>query len=312
MFTFRARSAAMLTVASLAATVVIVTAQAPAQATYPGTTDGRLAFGANVNGNFDVYSVLPDGQGLHRLTSDPGFDACPAYSADGKYIAWCATRGTATEVWVMSQSGEDPRPVTHLGGSATFPDFSPDGSRIVFNALLPGATAPDIFVINSNGTGLVPLTDSPAVDFFPAWSPDGTKIAFVSNRSGIGQVWVMNADGSNQVQLTCDSIQKGQVPDWSPDGSKIAYATETFDIWVIKFNPDPSECAGSEQPQQLTSGAPREWGTAWSPDGRQIAFTTIDDRLVRVMNADGTDPHIVAPFGQQLVPAWQPRGDRRD
>jgi Tol biopolymer transport system component len=304
MFTFRARSAAVLTVASLAAAVGFVTAQAPAQATYSGTTEGRLAFGANVGGNVDVYSVLPNGRDLHRLTSDPGFDACPAYSADGKYIAWCATRGTATEVWVMSQSGEDPRQVTHLGGSAIFPDFSPDGSRIVFNALPPGATTPDVFVINSDGTGLVRLTDSPAVDFFPAWSPDGKKIAFVSTRSGIGQVWVMNADGSNQVQLTFDSLPKGQVPDWSPDGSKIAYATETFDIWVINSN-------GSEQ-TQLTSGAPREWGTAWSPDGRQVAFTTIDDRLVRVMNADGTDPHIVRPFGQQLVPAWQPRGDRRN
>ncbi len=52
-------------------------------------TNGRLAFGTTVDGNTDVYSVLPNGEALHRLTDDPGFDACPAYSADGTSIAWC-------------------------------------------------------------------------------------------------------------------------------------------------------------------------------------------------------------------------------
>ena len=63
-----------------------------ARASYPGETNGRLAFGTTVDGNTDVYSVLPNGEALHRLTNDPGFDACPAYSADGKSIAWCSSR----------------------------------------------------------------------------------------------------------------------------------------------------------------------------------------------------------------------------
>jgi hypothetical protein len=59
-----------------------------ARATYPGATNGRIAFGMNVNGNVDVYTALPGGQDLRRLTTDAGFDACAAYSADGQRIAY--------------------------------------------------------------------------------------------------------------------------------------------------------------------------------------------------------------------------------
>src|SRR6266540_5077436 len=57
---------------------------APVSATYPGSTEGWIASGITVDGNADIYAALPSGNGLHRLTDDPGFDACPAYSADGK------------------------------------------------------------------------------------------------------------------------------------------------------------------------------------------------------------------------------------
>src|SRR6476659_2443174 len=60
-----------------------------ASATYPGSLDGRLAIASNVDGNFDIYTVLPNGQGLLRLTTHPLFDACPAWSADGKRSAFC-------------------------------------------------------------------------------------------------------------------------------------------------------------------------------------------------------------------------------
>ena len=79
--------------------------------------------------------VLPNGQALQRLTTDPLFDACPAGSADGKHIAWChgVQRGSGViDVWTMKQDGSEKRQVTDLGGRAIFPDFSPDGSKIVF------------------------------------------------------------------------------------------------------------------------------------------------------------------------------------
>ncbi|TML51940.1 MAG: hypothetical protein E6G21_06200 [Actinobacteria bacterium] len=138
--------AAMLAVAALAAVV------GSARATYPGATNGRVAFGINVGGNVDVYSVRPNGQDLRRLTTDPGFDACAAYSADGRRIAYCSGQGGGpVQVWTMKQNGTDKQQVTHLSGPAIFPDFSPDGTTIAFDGRPAGATTRNVYVVGSEG-----------------------------------------------------------------------------------------------------------------------------------------------------------------
>ena len=282
-------------VLTAATMTTLATGVTTAGATYPGTTNGRLAFGVGVDGNTDVYSVMPNGRAARRLTDDPAFEACPAYSPDGRFLAWCGPGG----VWVMKQNGTDKRQLTSFGA---FPDFSPDGSKVVF---MSGPPSPDIYVVNLDGSGLTQLTGDPSFDGFPAWSPDGRTVVFESNRSGILQLWLMHADGSDQRQLTFDPIPKDQVPDWSPDGSTIAYVARTApvggDIWLI--NADGSD------PRPLSSGAD-DLGPAWSPDGTQIAFLDWGSRTVYVMNADGSDRYPVHPGGTQFVPAWQPRGNR--
>lgn len=300
-------SVRVLTLAVIVALVfLLVVARQPARATYPGSTDGRLAIGAEVAGNVDIYAVLPSGAAVQRLTTDPLFDACPAWSADGKHLAWChgiRAKGGNIEIWAMKLDGTDKRQVTNLGGRMTFPDFSPSGSRIAFGGRLPGATNDDVFSIRVDGTGLVQLTNDATNDSLPAYSPDGSKIAFISARTGLEQVWVMDADGGNPVQLTFDETFKGQVPDWSPDGSKIAYAAgDPGDVLVMNAD-------GSDQ-HTVISGPTDDFGPAWSPDGQQLAFIRFDDRTVYVANTDGSGAHVVRSLGLQAVPAWQPRGDR--
>lgn len=304
-------NAKLAVVGAIAALAVLAGATQSAHATYPGSNNGRIAFGVNSgdNVNFDIYSVLPNGEGIHQLTDAPAFDACPAYSADGKSIAYCSgvrAAGGVIEIWVMKQNGTQHRQVTTFGGRATFPDFSPDGSRIAFDARLPGATNADIFTIGADGSGLAQLTNSSGNDLFAAYSPDGSKIAFISDRTGLNQVWVMNADGSDQTPLTFDALFKDQLPDWSPDGTQIAYAAceVACDIWVMDADGTDREIA--------IGGPTDDFGPAWSPDGTQIAFVRFDDRTVYVANADGTGQYAVHPLRGQAVPAWQPRGERLD
>jgi Tol biopolymer transport system component len=292
--------AVWVTLAGAVSLVALIVATSSANATYPGKANGRLAFAITVDGNTDVYSALPSGRALRRLTDDPGFDACPAYSADGESIAWCGPGG----VWLMNQDGTEKRRLTAFG---TFPDFSPDGSKVVFNGAPDGSTNVDVWVIDRTGMNLMRLTTAPGPDRFPVWSPDGTKIVFQSMRTGIAQVWVMDPDGSAQTQLTFDPVPKDQLPEWSPDGTRIAFVEQTHptggDIWVM--NADGSDA------HAVTSGADK-LGTAWSPDGSEIATLDWASRTVEIINLDGAEKRSVHPGGIQFVPGWQPRGTGHD
>src|SRR5260370_19968849 len=152
--------------------LLLASATVSVEATYPGTNDGRLAVGMIVGGNADIYSVLPNGNDLRRLTTDSSFDACSSYSPDGKEIAFCSTRSGVSEIWKMKQNGTQQEQVTHLGGNVTFPDFSPDGSMIAF-AGSAGGSNPGVWIGDNGRRGATRLAAGAARAVCPAASPDG-------------------------------------------------------------------------------------------------------------------------------------------
>src|SRR3989442_1520091 len=154
--------------------LLVASASVSVEATYPGTNDGRLAFGMIVGGNADIYSVLPNGNDLRQLTTDSSFDACASYSPDGKEIAFCSTRSGVSEIWKMKQNGTQQEQVTHLGGNVTFPDFSPDGSRIAFGGSA-GGSHPHLWIVNSDRGGPVAGRRPDRIRFIPARQPGGPK-----------------------------------------------------------------------------------------------------------------------------------------
>ena len=288
----------------------------PAGATYDGQV-GRIAFGAFVSSDRtqgDIWSVRPDGHALRQLTDAPGLDICPAYSADGKHIAFCSNRTGAYEIWVMDANGKDERQVTELGTRSLFPDFSPDGSQIAFAAPSVSGGVTDLWTVPSAGGAPTRVTDTPDVaEKLPVWSPDGSTLLYVAGppTNTSAQLWTLALATGVRTQLTNDSTLKDQTPDWSPDGEVIAYHAGD-DIWRMAAD-------GTGQVNLTQTPSVAEFGTAFSPDGTKISFTGTDgpvppgERYVQVMSVDGSGRRLVAPTPGllQAVPAWQPLGSGR-
>jgi len=153
----------------------------------------------------DIYVMNSNGSNPTALTSDTATDSNPAWSPDGGKIAFRRSEpgGDYYQIYVMDANGSNQTNLLDNTSSAAHPDWSPDGTKIAFGKELGG-----IFVMSAYGTNVTQLPDTHYGDGSPNWSPDGTKIAFtriVGSNPGYIHIYVMDANGSNQIALTSGS-----------------------------------------------------------------------------------------------------------
>ena len=198
----------------------------------------RIAF----TRQFDIWVMNGDGTDQHRITDEDGVDSAPAWSSDGTKLVFISNRNTpgggttGPELWVMNDDGTGVRRVTDMAASALAPAWSPVGDQLAFHSNVDGEF--EIYTIAADstpvGTGTdtrVKLTDNVGIqDQNPAWSPDGARLVFErGGGTNVGdntkEIWVMDADGSDAVQLTTNTDYEVQ-PTWSPDGTRIAFVSD--------------------------------------------------------------------------------------
>ena len=197
--------------------------------------------------------------------------AALAWMPDGGAIIF-SSGGSLWRMGVSAGRGARPERLTFAGNNSMDPAISRDGQRLAYSQ---GIVREDIWHVELTETGEVAgspreLISSTRQDGYPQYSPDGIRIAFLSNRSGIRQLYVCDADGSNLVQLT--SLAAGvelPYPGWSPDGKSLCFAANVEgnqDVFVIDLRQGP--------PRRLTTEVSTDSQPRWSQDGGWIYFTT--------------------------------------
>ncbi|HMC51060.1 MAG TPA: hypothetical protein VKH20_10490 [Solirubrobacterales bacterium] len=200
--------------------------------------------------------------------------------------------------------------------SATAPGAN---GQIYFQGPQTGEDGPaDIYRINPSGGEAVDLTSANGFsEERPNVSADGTHVAFQSFRDEGWNIFSMNADGSDQIDLTDTRYEPNKIinfePTWSPDGTKVAFmrqskfAGEEQDIWAMDSN------GASPVDLTHTTGA-YEAAPEYSPDGSKIVYVRgADNDDIWVMNADGSDQMSLtetSPPVQNVAPTWSPDGSK--
>ena len=263
-----------------------------------GVFGSKIAFVSNGTGNKEIYTCAFDGYNPRRLTNNNAITLFPAWSSDGKWMAFTSYKAGNPDLYIRNLDQGQETKVARQGINIT-PAWAP--RKFELAATLSFSGDQEIYLLTGSGKIIKRLTKSRGIDVTPSWSPDGKKIAFVSNRSGSAQVYIKDLDSGKVRRLTYEG-RKNTQPSWSPRGDKIVYTSEVsggHNIFVIGTD--------GQDPVQLTYETRDNEAASWSPDGSLIVFSSNRDGAFRiyVMTAYGTDQRrLLVLAGQQTNPKW--------
>jgi len=235
---------------------------------------------------------LPGGDRLFFSSSSAHDDACPAKPDPSKGYVWPLDK---YDFYTVNRDGSDLQRLTNYNVYTTEGVLSPDGKTIVFTSLKDGDL--DIYTMNVDGSNVRQLTRTPGYDGGAWWSPDGARIVYRAHhpqdttemrqyrellaqgliRPSKVELFVMDADGSNQRQVTAlGGANFG--PSWSPDGTKLIFSSNfvaprsgNFELYLV----DASESmATADKLERVTTHPSFDGFAMFSPDGKKLLWAS--------------------------------------
>ena len=250
-------------------------APAPPKTNPPTSANlNRIAFSSNRDGDFEIYTMNPDGSDVQRITTAAGDDTKPAWSRDKTKLAFVSERDGNSEIYVVNvvngQASGVARRLTSNPATDGAPSWNPQGTELVFQSNRDNEREPALYIVNAGTLAVRRLTQRPGQrDFSPAWSPQGDLIVFNSRqvddgtfRSGVPSfLFTVKVNGEDVRQITSGLFDFDAA--WNSDGSKITFTRAPFRILLFDLK------SKAETPLDLEGDYQ---GPAYSPTGRRLAL----------------------------------------
>lgn len=266
-----------------------------------------LIFVSSRDGDYAIFASDLDGRHQRRLTHDRGdfstpsglfFQVEPAWSPDGRRIAFASRRTGTSRIFVMLADGTGTRQLTSGRENDAHPTWSPDGQQVAFVRGDQG----DLEIVSAYGSGLHRLLRTEAAESDPAWSPDGRWIVYSRRTPGTSakELWLVRPDGSGRHPLTgLDALSTS--PAWSPDGGRIVFQSDhggtSSGIFIIGVDGKGFRRLGKSVNDD-------DIEPAWSPDGKTIAFSR--NGHIETVDMSGALRQLTGDENNDSRPAFRP------
>lgn len=281
----------------------------------------RIAFSSNRDGNFEIYTMNPDGTDVQRITTATGDDTKPAWSRDKTKLAFVSERDGNPEIYIQNIAGGKPvgaaKRITDNPAFDGAPSWNPDGTQLVFESQRGGPNT--LYILDTETRVVNRLTQRTGfLEQNPAWSPKGDLIAFQSADFSVGSnpngfpsfIYTVKINGADAKKITDNpGAANGGVdvdPAWNPSATQIAFfrsnpnllSVAVVDGAITNLIPSSSSGLGYTDP-------------SYGPDGKRVICSKYSNASANlslyILNADGTGANIIRvtdDSSEDKDPSW--------